>query len=1204
MAVRVDFRRPGGRGAMPSSLAPVEEERGFESIYRNTLLNYESARRFRAGPPALGRQIQRGGTGEAVRIAILEQGVYRLTYTELSARGLPAGIPINNLAMTERRYADGPPPTENFARDPVPILVTDANQNTTFDGNDSITFNVRGIRKRFPQPHLQRYTDENVVWLDWEAPGGARIASRPGWFDPAPPAGPTSFPDTLHYEEDEIYHRYAPRISMGPQPYEARERVLSWYLTRNLPRVDLGDPFCVDNACSTYAFPYALLDVDESAGVRFRSQMVSAADNVTHLATFFVRNGNDADTVVSGWGFSGHLAVGVLDTLSHLPASTFTRPNSEMRFTGKRFIPEINQTAVYAGAHLDWWELGYQHLFRARNNRLACNSGTATGPAEFTITGFSSSDIAILDVTDALQPTLLTGIQVSGNGPYTVRFRDDVSTGRRRYVAFVRGSGELTLQAGSLGLVPPGNLATPAVEPDYIIVIPDAGDVDGDGQADDFLGEADRLKQYRESKGHVVEMVTLSQLANEFDGGLSRPHAIRNYLRHAFSHWNRPPQFLLLAGDGSEDFRDKVPMGVSAVPTELIYGPAFGLGDLEIIACDSWFAAGIAPGDSEFDLHMDLAVGRLPAQSAAELRLMIDKTIDYENFAPDDRWRAKTLTIADDAWSSSIDFTQPYTPRAGERIFETICDTLNSIVENHSGIGDLIEARAFNLSTYTDQLPTTRTISDAVAHFDTTGHPILYSILSEGNLLVSYQGHANQVIIAHERIFFSQFDQDQDEFDNIDRPGLWFVYACHPNDGFRVDERVGNVVSGLERAFDELLLALPNGTGIVAGIGSTGYEYIPVGLGGGSPFQNDLNTPQWEAFFLTPPENSTDGPRWILGEVVNLGKELFNQVNTSSGPELTYCILGDPALRIDAFAPAFAVTAADTVRTAGARIESFSAKSDTVSVVAEIRDEVHVASTEVRELIGGNSVVISPKLYTLEELDRHRLRITYPAPLRPENYDIVFRARDASGREVEFPLAVRVDTSFRADGNTIADGDFIGINPDIEVAIHSPVSLDESSFRLLLDGSPVTGVEAVSLDPSGKDWELHTQLGAPAGTHVLGLEIVDGAVYSVASIGFSMGGEFALREVGTYPNPFDAFTTFSYQLTAPADDVLIQIYTVSGRLVHEIRAPRSTGHTQIAWDGRDLDRNEVANGLYIFRMTASGGGNEEEFTGRIVRARQ
>ena len=53
-----------------------------------------------------------------------------------------------------------------------------------------------------------------------------------------------------------------------------------------------------------------------------------------------------------------------------------------------------------------------------------------------------------------------------------------------------------------------------------------------------------------------------------------------------------------------------------------------------------------------------------------------------------------------------------------------------------------------------------------------------------------------------------------------------------------------------------------------------------------------------------------------------------------------------------------------------------------------------------------------------------------------------------------------------------------------------------------------------------------------------------------------------------------------------------------------IEAPRGLGYTQIAWNGLDQDHDEVANGLYIFRVTARGGGNKEEFTGRIVRARQ
>jgi hypothetical protein len=276
-----------------------------------------------------------------------------------------------------------------------------------------------------------------------------------------------------------------------------------------------------------------------------------------------------------------------------------------------------------------------------------------------------------------------------------------------------------------------------------------------------------------------------------------------------------------------------------------------------------------------------------------------------------------------------------------------------------------------------------------------------------------------------------------------------------------------------------------------------------------------------------------------------------------------------------------------------------------VTIVAEVRDEVQVASTEVRELIGAQSVLIDPQLYTLEEVDRHRIRLTYQAPIRPENYDIVLRSRDASGRQVDFPLAVRVDAVFRADGTPIAPGDFLAPGAALDVDVHSPVGLDDQAFRLLLDGVPIPGIDATGTDLLGKDWRLSTTLDSSAGPHTLALEIRHGGEsYLVQSINYQVGGEFALRNVGTYPNPFDEFTTFSYQLTGPADDVLIQIFTVSGRLVHEIRAPQALGYSQLAWDGLDLDHDEVGNGVYIYKVTARGGGEKEEFTGRIVRARQ
>src|SRR4029450_4635686 len=197
-------------------------------------------------------------------------------------------------------------------------------------------------------------------------------------------------------------------------------------------------------------------------------------------------------------------------------------------------------------------------------------------------------------------------------------------------------------------------------------------------------------------------------------------------------------------------------------------------------------------------------------------------------------------------------------------------DSLNTMVENRSGVGDLIDSRAFKLSVYTNQLPTQPcpfpgpcgSQATGVPHLDSTGAAILYQLISDGNLLVNYQGHANTWTLAHEWMFYSEgIDHDQDRFNNLGRPGIWFVYACHPNQFNYVNERVGNLVGGRERGFAELLLSLPN-RGAVAAIGSGGFEYLPTGLGSGPPFQGDLNTPQWEAFFLTPPDPDSNCPRW------------------------------------------------------------------------------------------------------------------------------------------------------------------------------------------------------------------------------------------------------------------------------------------------------------------------------------------------------
>lgn len=87
-----------------------------------------------------------------------------------------------------------------------------------------------------------------------------------------------------------------------------------------------------------------------------------------------------------------------------------------------------------------------------------------------------------------------------------------------------------------------------------------------------------------------------------------------------------------------------------------------------------------------------------------------------------------------------------------------------------------------------------------------------------------------------------------------------------------------------------------------------------------------------------------------------------------------------------------------------------------------------------------------------------------------------------------------------------------------------------------------------------------------------------------------------------YPNPFSTSTRFVFTLTgseAP-DEILIQIMTVSGRVVREISedelGPIQIGRniTEYAWDGTDEFGDPLANGVYLYRVRAQINGEDIE----------
>jgi flagellar hook assembly protein FlgD len=82
----------------------------------------------------------------------------------------------------------------------------------------------------------------------------------------------------------------------------------------------------------------------------------------------------------------------------------------------------------------------------------------------------------------------------------------------------------------------------------------------------------------------------------------------------------------------------------------------------------------------------------------------------------------------------------------------------------------------------------------------------------------------------------------------------------------------------------------------------------------------------------------------------------------------------------------------------------------------------------------------------------------------------------------------------------------------------------------------------------------------------------------------------ALENVLNYPNPFTTHTQFFLNHNRPGEDmdVLIQIFSVSGRLVKTLQSSiATTGNiiNHIEWDGLDDFGDRIGRGAYVYKVT-------------------
>lgn len=251
-------------------------------------------------------------------------------------------------------------------------------------------------------------------------------------------------------------------------------------------------------------------------------------------------------------------------------------------------------------------QLSYWHTYTADDNSLQF----IAGGQRVTVGGFTNSAIRVLDVTDADKEGVreVSGAVSQDAGGYSITVKAP-GGGARTLVAF---ASDQVRNPASIAADFPSDWRKRANKADLVIFT-----------RADFISALEPLKALRESQGYRVAVVDVADVYDEFSYGNKTPQAIKDFLAHATSSWKVKPRFALFAGDATYDPKNYLGLGDSdIVPTKLI--------DTHFLetASDDWLV------DFNGDGLPEMAVGRLPVRSVAELSAMVSKIVGYDRDAP------------------------------------------------------------------------------------------------------------------------------------------------------------------------------------------------------------------------------------------------------------------------------------------------------------------------------------------------------------------------------------------------------------------------------------------------------------------------------------------------------------------------------------------------------------------------------------------
>lgn len=162
-----------------------------------------------------------------------------------------------------------------------------------------------------------------------------------------------------------------------------------------------------------------------------------------------------------------------------------------------------------------------------------------------------------------------------------------------------------------------------------------------------LLPELAPLAAAKQARGQSVAVLDVQAAYDAFSFGERDPEAIRSLVRWGAATWTPPPRSVLLVGAGGVSMRAASDADPTLIPPYLLdIDPKNGE-----VACDTCYTRLDAP-DPRADLLPDIPIGRFPAHTAAEARVLVAKTVQRLSAPPTGAWRGQALALADNDWNA------------------------------------------------------------------------------------------------------------------------------------------------------------------------------------------------------------------------------------------------------------------------------------------------------------------------------------------------------------------------------------------------------------------------------------------------------------------------------------------------------------------------------------------------------------------------